>query len=133
MKTSAIAYLSTLILFLAIDAIWLGLVARKFYQDQLGDLMLPSPNFAIAAVFYVFFAAAIVVLAVRPGLEAGSLLTAAGYGALLGLAAYGTHDITNLSTLKNWPVTVSVVDMIWGTVLTGLASAGGYAAARHLA
>jgi uncharacterized membrane protein len=131
MKTFGIAYFSTLILFLAIDAIWLGVVARKFYQEQLDDLMLPSPNLAVAAVFYLFFAAAIVVLAVRPGLEVGSLWTAAGYGALLGLAAYGAYDVTNLSTLKNWPVTLSVVDMTWGTVLTGLASAGGYAVARH--
>ncbi len=131
MKTFAIAYLSTLILFLAIDAIWLGVVARKFYQDQLGDLMLPSPNILVAAVFYVFFAAAIVVLAVRPGLEAGSFWTAAGCGALLGLAAYGTYNITNILTLKNWPVPLSVVDIIWGTVLTGVASAGGYAVARH--
>ena len=131
MKTFGIAYFSTLVLFLAIDAIWLGVVARKFYQKQLGDLMLPSPNLAVATVFYLFFAAAIVVLAVRPGLEVGSLWTAAGNGALLGLAAYGIYDITNLSTIKNWPVTLSVVDMIWGTVLTGLASAGGYAVARH--
>lgn len=133
MKTFGIAYLSTLVLFLAIDAIWLGLVARKFYQEQLGDLMLPSPNLSVAAVFYLFFAAAIVVLAVRPGLEAGSLWTATGYGALLGLAAYGTYDITNLSTLKSWPVSLSIVDMIWGTVLTGVASAGGYSVARHFA
>jgi uncharacterized membrane protein len=131
MKTFGIAYFSTLVLFLAIDAIWLSVIARKFYQQQLGDLMLPSPNLGVAAVFYLFFAAAIVVLAVQPGLEVGSLWTAAGYGALLGLAAYGTYDITNLSTLKNWPVTLSVVDMIWGTVLTGLASAGGYAVTRY--
>lgn len=130
-KTFGIAYLSTLVLVLAIDAIWLGLVARRFYQEQLGDLMLPSPNLAVAAVFYLFFAAAIVILAVRPGLEAGSIWTAAGYGALLGLAAYGTYDITNLSTLKNWPLSLSIVDMIWGNVLTGVASGGGYALARH--
>jgi uncharacterized membrane protein len=108
-----------------------GRSCPQFYQKQLGDLMLPSPNLAVATVFYLFFAVAIVVLAVRPGLEVGSLWTAAGKGALLGLAAYGTYDITNLSTIKNWPVTLSVVDMIWGTVLTGLASAGGYAVARH--
>lgn len=133
MKTFATAYTATLISFLVIDALWLGIVARKFYQEQLGDLMLPSPHLTVAAVFYVFFAAAIVVLAVRPGLEAGSLWTAAGYGVVLGLAAYGTYDLTNLSTLKNWPVALSIVDVIWGAVLTGISSACGYAVARHLA
>nr|WP_305112955.1 DUF2177 family protein [Shinella lacus] len=132
-RTFGIAYIATLVSFLAIDAIWLGVVAREFYEEQLGDLMLPSPNFAVAAVFYLFFAAAIVVLAVWPGLEARSLWTAAGYGAVLGLAAYGTYDITNLSTLKNWPISLSIVDMIWGTVLTAIASVSGYAVARHFA
>jgi len=107
MKTFGIAYAGTLFSFLLIDAVWLGLIAKSFYRDQLGDLMLPSPNLAVAAMFYLFFAAAIVILAVRPGLDVGSLWTAVGYGALLGLAAYGTYDMTNLSTLKGWPVTLS--------------------------
>jgi len=131
MRTLGIAYAGTLLSFLLIDAIWLGLIAKSFYRDQLGDLMLRSPNFAVAAIFYLFFAAAIVVLAVRPGLDAGSLWTTVGYGALLGLAAYGTYDMTNLSTLKGWPVTLSIVDMVWGTVLTAAASACGYAAVRQ--
>ncbi|MDP9839933.1 putative membrane protein [Neorhizobium huautlense] len=131
MKTFGIAYAGTLFSFLLIDAVWLGLIAKSFYRDQLGDLMLPSPNLAVAAMFYLFFAAAIVILAVRPGLDAGSPWTAVGYGALLGLAAYGTYDMTNLSTLKGWPVTLSIVDMVWGTVLTAAASACGYAAARQ--
>ena len=133
MKTFGIAYIAALVPFLAIDAIWLGAVARKFYQQQLGDLMLPSPNFAVAAVFYLFFAAAIVLLAVRPGLEAGSPWTAMGYGAVLGLAAYGTYEITNLPTLKNWPIPLSIVDMIWGAVITAIASVSGYAVTRHFA
>ncbi|MND97629.1 hypothetical protein D3C80_899530 [compost metagenome] len=133
MKTLGIAYAGTLISFLVIDAIWLGLIAKSFYRDQLGDLILPSPNFAVAAVFYLFFAVAIVVLAVRPGLESGSVWTAIGYGAVLGLAAYGTYDMTNLSTLKGWPVTLSVVDLVWGTVLTATASAFGYATVRQFA
>lgn len=131
MKTIAIAYLGTLVSFLMIDAIWLGLVARTFYQRQLGDMMLPSPNFAVAAVFYLFFAIAIVVLAVRPGLEAGSIWTAVGYAAVLGLAAYGTYDMTNLSTLKGWPIPVTIADLVWGTFLTSVASACGYASARY--
>jgi uncharacterized membrane protein len=132
MKSLAIAYVATLVSFLAIDAVWLGLVAGKMYREKLGDLMLPSPNLGIAAIFYLFFAVAIVILAVKPGLDGGSLWVAIGCGALLGLAAYGTYDITNLSTLKNWPASLVVIDMIWGTVLTGIASACGYIAARSM-
>jgi uncharacterized membrane protein len=131
MKTLGIAYAGTLISFLLIDAIWLGVLAKNFYRDQLGDMMLPSPNFAVAAVFYLFLAIAIVILAVRPGLEAGSVWATIGYGAILGLAAYGTYDMTNLSTLKNWPVPLTIVDLVWGTVLTAAASACGYAAAHQ--
>ena len=133
MKTVGIAYAGTLLSFLVIDAIWLGLIAKSFYREQLGDLMLPAPNLAVAAVFYLFFAVAIVVLAVRPGLEAGSVWTAIGYGAVLGLAAYGTYDMTNLSTLRGWPVTLSIVDLIWGASLTATASSLGYTAARQFA
>lgn len=131
MKTLAIAYAGTLIAFLLLDALWLGLVARSFYQRQLGDMMLPSPNFGVAAIFYVFFVVAIVILAVRPGLDAGSVWTAVGYGAVLGLAAYGTYDMTNLSTLKGWPIPMTIADLVWGTALTGIASAGGYGAVRY--
>ena len=103
---------------------------RSFYREQLSDLLLPSPNFIIAALFYLFFAITVVVLAILPRLETGSAWTAIGYGALLGLAAYGTYDITNLSALKGWPVALSVVDIAWGTILTAGASGCGYLAAR---
>ncbi|TWF43353.1 DUF2177 family protein [Neorhizobium alkalisoli] len=131
MKTMGIAYAGTLISFLLIDAVWLGLVAKTFYQRQLGDMMLPSPNLGVAAIFYLFFAIAIVMLAVRAGLDAGSMWTTVGYAAVLGLAAYGTYDMTNLATLKNWPITMTIADLIWGTVLTSLAGACGHAAARY--
>jgi uncharacterized membrane protein len=133
MKIFGLAYLGTLLSFVLIDALWLGLIARTFYRDQLGDLMLPSPSFGTAAVFYLVFAAAVVVLAVRPGLEAGSFWTATGYGAVLGIAAYGTYDITNLSTLKNWPIQLSFVDIAWGTFLTSVASGCGYLSANWFA
>ena len=132
MKTALIAYAGTFLTLLVCDGIWLGLVARSFYRDQLGALMLPSPNLAVAALFYLFFAAAVVVLAALPALSAGSIVTAFLYGAILGLAAYGTYDITNLSTLRNWPLAMSLVDMAWGTLLTALTAAGGYLAVRIL-
>ncbi len=114
------------------DSRHLVFVTKNFYRDQLGDLMLPKLNIAVAAIFYAFFVVAIVILAVLPRFEAGSCLVAIGYGAMLGLDAYGAYDMTNLSTIGGWPVLMSIVDLIWGTMLTGLASACGYLAARHL-
>jgi uncharacterized membrane protein len=131
MKTALIAYAGSFAVLLVLDAIWLGLVARTFYRDQLGDLMLASPALGIAAIFYLFFTAAVVVLAVLPAVSAASIGTALAYGAILGLAAYGTYDITNLATLKNWPVSMSIVDMAWGTFITAMTAAGGYAAVRY--
>ena len=112
------AYFSTVLLFLAVDAIWLGVIARGFYRDQLGHLMLESPRLGLAMVFYLFYAAAITVLVVMPAVRSGVWWHAAVYGGILGLAAYGTYDITNTATLRDWPALVSVVDMAWGTVLT---------------
>lgn len=132
MKTALIAYAGTFLTLLVCDGIWLGLVARSFYRNQLGALMLPSPNLAVAALFYLLFAVAVVVLAALPAISAGSIATAFLYGAILGLAAYGTYDITNLATLRNWPLTMSLVDMAWGTLLTALTAAGGYLAVRIL-
>lgn len=130
MKTSLLAYAGVFLTLLVCDGLWLGLIARNFYRDQLGALMLPSPNLAVAALFYLFFAAAVVVLAVLPALSAGSVATVFLHGAILGLAAYGTYDITNLATLRNWPVVMSLVDMAWGTALTALTAVGGYLTVR---
>ena len=111
---------------LIVDAIWLGLVARGFYSRQLGELMLDQPRLSIAALFYVMYLAAVVILASAPAFRSGSLTDALMLGAILGFAAYGTYDITNLSTLKNWPLVMSLVDMAWGTLLTAAASAVGF-------
>ncbi len=132
MKTALVAYAGSFGTLLVLDAIWLGLVARTFYRDQLGDLMLPSPNFGIAAIFYLFFAVAVVVLAVLPAIASGSLWTAVIYGLILGLAAYGTYDVTNLATLKNWPPLMSIVDLAWGGFITAMTAAGGFFAVRAL-
>lgn len=126
------AYAATLVLFLGIDALWLGVIARRYYVEQLSGLMRETPNMLAAGGFYLFYVAGIVFFAVAPALAAGSWKTAALNGALLGLIAYGTYDITNLATLKDWPVTVSAVDLIWGGALTGASSTGGYLAARAL-
>lgn len=117
------SYLVTLVLLTVIDLVWLGLVARGFYVAQLGDLMLPRPNLVAAALFYVIYAAGVVHFAVLPGLRGGGWTTALGHGAVLGLVAYATYDLSNLATLKGWPVAFSVVDMAWGAAFTAVGAA----------
>lgn len=133
MKPFLIAYAGALATLLVLDVIWLGLTARSFYVPKLGHLMAENPNFYIAAIFYLFYAAAVVILASMQGFDRSSLGVAVGLGAVLGMAAYGTYDFTNLATLKDWPVVVTVVDIIWGTVLTAATAAGGYLALKQFA
>lgn len=133
MKLFAIAYAGALVTLLVLDAIWLGLTARSFYVPKLGHLMAEQPNFMIAALFYLFYAGAVAILASMQGHTQSSLGVALGLGAVLGMAAYGTYDFTNLATLKDWPVVVTVVDIIWGTVVTAASATGGYLALRSFA
>jgi len=125
-------YFVTLIAFLAIDAVWLVLVARTFYDKYIGFLMAPSPNWLAAILFYLLFVVGVLVLAVLPGLKTSSLKTTLLHGALLGLISYATYDLTNLATLKDWPLIVTVVDLIWGTALSTAVSYVGYMAGRRL-
>ena len=113
-----VSYLAAILAFLAIDFIWLKYVALGFYRSQIGHLMLDKPNLAIAGIFYLVYVVGVVILAVNPALEKQQWTIAVLYGGLLGLVAYGTYDITNLATLKTWPAIVSIIDVIWGTVLT---------------
>jgi len=115
-------YLVSLAAFLAIDMLWLGVVARSFYQQYLGFLMAPKPNWFVAIIFYLMFVAGLLVFVVVPGLKANSLRTTLIHAALFGLITYATYDLTNLATLKDWPAVLSVVDMLWGTVLSVLVS-----------
>jgi uncharacterized membrane protein len=126
-----LAYAATAVIFFAIDFIWLS-NAVGFYRERLGDLLLEKPNLGYAAGFYLLYVVGVVVLAVVPALNGGSWVNAAIAGAVLGLVAYGTYDMTNLSTLKNWSLTVSLVDMAWGTVLTAASATGGYLVTRWL-
>ena len=125
-------YAVTLVAFLIIDGIWLGLVARSFYVQQLGNLLRPAPNFGVAGLFYLIYVVGILVFAVSPAVQTGTWITAALYGALFGFIAYATYDLTNLATLSGWPVMMSVVDMIWGAVLTACVATIGYVAARMI-
>ena len=125
-----IAYISTAFVFLAADFIWLGFIARSFYRDNLEGLLLEKPLMDVAGLFYGLYVVGIVIFGVMAGLRDDSWRSAAIYGALFGLFAYATYDLTNLATLKNWPMIVSVVDMAWGAFVTALAATGGYLAVR---
>jgi len=108
--------------FFVIDMTWLVLVAKKFYQQQIGFLMKPDINWFAAIIFYLLFIAGLVLFVISPAVEKHSWVHALIFGALFGLISYATYDLTNLATLKDWPVIVTVVDLIWGTVLASAIS-----------
>ena len=128
-----IAYVATSCVFLVLDAVWLGVLAKDFYFGRLDGLIREQPDLGVAGVFYIFYIAGIVFFAVTPALTNGGLSKALLYGMLLGLFAYGTYDATNLSTLKGWPPEVAIVDTVWGGFLTSMAAGGGYLAATRFA
>lgn len=111
-------YIIAFVVFLAIDAIWLGLVAPKFYKDQIGHLMSERPNFVAALIFYLIFIVGVVYFVVQPGIDAGSITKVIVAGLLFGFVTYATYDLTNLATLKEWPILVTVVDLAWGSFLS---------------
>jgi len=116
-------YFITLFVFLGIDAFWLGLVAPKFYKSQIGHLMAESANLPAAGLFYLLFVGALVFFVIEPAVSGREMRNVILRGALFGLVTYATYDLTNLATIRDWPVAVTVVDLIWGTILTASTSA----------
>jgi uncharacterized membrane protein len=115
-------YLATLIIFLTVDLVWLGLVARPCYEQQLGVLLVPTPNWVAALAFYLLFNVGLLVFVVGPSLPTNSLTPTLLRAALFGLVTYATYDLTNLATLKDWPLLITVVDMLRGTSLSVIVS-----------
>jgi uncharacterized membrane protein len=132
MKIILTSYVVTALVFLAIDAVWLTLAADLLYRPLLGDKLLAQFKLAPAAIFYLIYIAGIVMLAILPAFRARRGNLALLNGAALGFVAYATYDLTNQATLTDWPVIVTVADMIWGTFLTATASLAGYVAARRV-
>ena len=124
-KQTAIAYLASAIVFLVLDAAWLTTMADRLYRPALGRLLLDRFELAPAALFYALYVIGIVVFAVAPGLANGRWTTSLGLGALLGLIAYATYDLTNQATLRDWPWRVTLADLGWGTLVTAVAAAAG--------
>jgi len=125
-------YLLTIPVFFAIDLIWLGLVARSFYQKHLGYILSPEVNWPAAFAFYLMYIVGIIFFAVRPALETASLGRALMLGAFFGFITYATYDLTNLATLKDWPLIVVIVDIAWGTLLCALVASGSFLIGRWL-
>lgn len=125
-------YIITIPIFFIIDMIWLGLVAKGFYNKYLGFLMRPQVNWTAAVIFYFLFIIGIIFFAVQPALQTESWSKAMIYGALFGFFTYATYDLTNLATIKDWPLTVTVIDIIWGTVLCGIVSLVSYLIGKSL-
>ena len=125
-------YILTLPIFFGVDLIWLGIIAKDFYQKHLGFLLRPSPNWLAAGLFYLWYIFAIVYFALAPNLKSNSLAQAVITGAILGITAYATYDLSNLATLKDWPIIVVVVDILWGMVLTGVVTAIAFLVAKRI-
>ena len=130
MRVYVTLYLGCLATFFALDIVWLGFIARGFYQRQMGHLLRPDTQWGAAILFYLIYVAAIVGLCVLPAVEKASLPRAIGLGALFGLAAYAAFDLTSLALLRDFPRGVVPVDLLWGIVLTASVSAAGYTVAR---
>lgn len=128
-----VAYLAALATFVLLDAAWLILVASGEFQRLLGPALLPQPNLFAAAAFYAIFAGGLVFLAVRPALERRSFATGASHGAMVGLTAYATFDLTSLAIVKGWTPGLALLDMAWGTALSAVAATAGYLAAARRA
>ncbi|MDP1841675.1 MAG: DUF2177 family protein [Reyranella sp.] len=122
MKSLLLGYLAALATLAILDALWLGVVSREFYKARLGQLLLDQPLWWAAILFYLIHAAGIAVFAVPPAVAAGTWTAAALYGALFGFCVYAAYDLTNLATLRGWPMAVSLVDLAWGAAVTAAAT-----------
>ena len=123
--TYLFAYLSTLVVFVICDMVWLGTMASRLYRPTLGDILLADVNLPPAVAFYLIYPAGLVVFAVLPALKSESLAQAALNGALFGFFSYLTYDLTNQATLRNWTTQLSLLDISWGTLLGALSAVAG--------
>ena len=118
-----LTYAVSIPVFFAIDMFWLGLIAKDFYRNALEPLLAPNVNWVAAIIFYFLFLSGILVFALLPGMARGSLLYTIMMGAFFGFVAYATYDLTNLATLRDWPLLMSIIDMIWGAFLSASTAA----------
>ena len=121
-----LGYVGAAVVFCTLDFMWLGFIAKNFYRSRLGDLMLAQPKIVPAAAFYVLYLLGLLVFAILPAIRAQNLLVALSLGAFLGLIAYSCYDLTNLATLKSWSVSLTLVDIAWGIIISATSSCAGF-------
>ncbi len=122
MKTVAIAYITVLAVMGVMDGAWLSYATSRLYKPGIGELMADKPVALAALVFYLLYAAGVTYLLALPGLVTGNAVNAALRGAAFGLVAYGTYDLTSLAIMRNWPLNVTIIDMLWGAIITAAAA-----------
>lgn len=125
-------YFIALPVFLAIDAVWLTLIAKNFYAKQIGYLMAKNPNLYAAIIFYLIFIAGLIFFVIHPALDKNMGSHALLAGAFFGLVTYATYDLTNLATIKDWPIVITIVDLLWGMTLSATVSVATYCIAKKL-
>jgi len=132
-KTILLIYVLTLIVFLIVDLVWLGYIARGMYKKYLGGFLSDNVNWTAAFIFYFIYVAGVLIFAVFPAINKDSVMHAVLMGALFGFFAYATYDLTNLATLKGWPIQIVIIDIIWGSVLTLIVSLSGFYITKWIA
>ena len=130
--TQALAFAAVLVIFSVIDTLWLTNMGDRVYRPLIGEVLADRFRLVPAIAFYTLYAVGLTVFAVLPGLKSGDWKTALMWGALFGLFAYGTYDLTNYATLKTWGLKITVLDMTWGVVVSGVSSAAACAVALRL-
>jgi len=125
-KTIIFSYLLTFMVFLMIDMLWLGVIAKNIYQKYLGDFLTDSVNWTAAFIFYFIYVVGISIFVIYPSINKGSVYHVILMGALFGFFTYATYDLTNLATLKGWPLPIVFIDIIWGSVLSAVVSLSGF-------
>jgi uncharacterized membrane protein len=126
------AYITALVVFVLVDATWLSMMGNMLYRPVLGDVLLPSLKIGPAVAFYAMFPIGIVVFTVMPALKSGTIGTAVVYGLLFGAIAYGTYDLTNYATLRNWNLQITAIDIAYGAVAAAVAGSAAALATRSL-
>ncbi len=127
-----LSYVLTFAVFLVIDLAWLGFIAKDLYKKYLGDLLSDQVNWTAAIVFYLLFVVGVFIFAILPSVAKDSLVSAITLGALFGFFTYATYDLTNLATLKNWPLNLVFIDILWGAVLTSIVSTAGFYIVKYI-
>lgn len=126
MKSILISYLLTFIVFLIIDMAWLGFIAKNLYQKYLGSFLSETVNWTAAVIFYLIYIVGISIFTIYPAVNKDSAINALLMGALFGIFTYATYDLTNLATLKGWPIQIVLIDIVWGAVLSATVSLAGF-------